>query len=443
MYIHLFGLRKRVNAEFVCWFSPGKLSKDPSVKMPLELPTSESLPVTSSAQMVSAQPNTSTGSTSGSIVISKESVLTSMCDTLLNHPSSTHTDISKTIDLVVVSTGACTQAGQFSTTTTSSPTTYKLCEIVSREKDVLFQNSNSSEVELEPARENVYSVRRRSRQFFTVTEEEENESDSDNHALSVDQEKTVKIDPIFNLGDSLKRLYFPHHHHHHHHKEHPKRERKVRTFSKKRPGSAESHGYESDPEGKVGLLDIVKNDPGMKAYNSHPELNMTETVALDESVHEFKSKSLPTTPRVSPKLLRRNSLKNSEKKEVQKTGPGFSFLASVAGELHKRKNPEKQLEKGIKKVSPGSSLGPSSGTVAVTETSESKQVAKSQTGTIMDSKEPSRSMHTHHVHDFSESTGIDLESHDPISLSSFVKWGTTKKIKITNKESNMFSPTSF
>jgi hypothetical protein len=151
--------------------------------MPLGLPTSESLPV-SSSQMVSAQPNTSTGSTSGSIVISKESVLTSMCDTLLNHPSSTHTDISKTIDLVVVSTGACTQAGQFSTTTTSSPTTYKLCEIVSREKDVLFQNSNSSEVELEPARENVYSVRRRSRQFFTVTEEEENESDSDNHALS-------------------------------------------------------------------------------------------------------------------------------------------------------------------------------------------------------------------------------------------------------------------
>ena len=168
----------------MCWFCPKKAQ---SVKMPLELPTSDSLPVAGQPSMVSAQPSTST-STVNAIILNKEKVFTSVCDTLLSNSPSSQSDHTNTIDLVVItSVAGTTQGGQVTTTTTTTTTPscqYRLSEIVSREKDLLFQKNGSTEVELEPARESVYSVRRRSRQFFTVTEEEENESDGDNHTSS-------------------------------------------------------------------------------------------------------------------------------------------------------------------------------------------------------------------------------------------------------------------
>lgn len=48
---------------------------------------------------------------------------------------------------------------------------YKLTEIVDKEKCQLFQCNTG--LELEPPRNDVYTVRRRSRQFFTLREEEE------------------------------------------------------------------------------------------------------------------------------------------------------------------------------------------------------------------------------------------------------------------------------
>lgn len=247
--------------------------------------------------------------------------------------------------------------------------------------------------------------------------------------ISVDKDKTVEIDHIFNLGDSLKRLYFPEQH-----KKRNKRERKVRTF-KKRNGNGDLHGYESDPEGKIGLSDIVRNSPDLKTYKSHPELNWTENTAVEENVGILKSQSLPNTPRVSPKLIRRNSLSKPNQKEVQKTGPGYSFLASVAGELHLKR---KQQEKSVMKV-----VDSSSSVAVTTKSSEPPQITQPQTVFTVEHTNPNKNIHAQHFHDFSDSAGVDEESHGPISITSFMKWGTTKKINVTNKESNMFSPTSF
>lgn len=51
---------------------------------------------------------------------------------------------------------------------------FKLSEIISQERKQLFQQDSG--LELEPPRIDVYTVRRRSRQFFTLREEEENEN---------------------------------------------------------------------------------------------------------------------------------------------------------------------------------------------------------------------------------------------------------------------------
>ncbi|XP_045188848.1 uncharacterized protein LOC123546546 isoform X2 [Mercenaria mercenaria] len=431
MHIHLFGLKRRVKAEFACWFPAGKLTKDQPVKMPKGLPTSESLPMPPQQNLISA-PSTSV-STTNTIVINKETVLTSVCESLLSNSVSeaSTSHLPKTIDLVVVPSAAP------GSTTVTSTCQYKLSEIISREKEVLFQRDNGPDDELEPARQGVYSVRRRSRQFFTVTEEDENDTDTDHHTHSVEthgeKEKTVEVQPIFNLGDSLKKLYFPHQH------KRPNKKKK-RVFKKSSDETHHSSGYQSDPEGKIGLCDIIKNDPELKSYHSHPDLSWNENIVppVDNAIPGRQSKSLPNTPRVSPKLLRRNSLKKDNQVELQKSGPGFSFLASVAGELHMKKlQQDKKKEQGVVKVNEGS-------LVAKRPSEPVQVIAQPQTMTsVSHHSEPSSEIHTHHMHDFSDSTGADLESHKPAFISSFMKWNNTKKINVTNKESNMFSPTSF
>lgn len=245
------------------------------------------------------------------------------------------------------------------------------------------------------------------------------------------KEKVIEVEPLFNLGDSLRNLYFPH--------QHSKKKSKHRKdHNLKKSNGGHRHGYQSDPEGKVDLCKIIKQDPELgKQYQSHPDLSQDDRNMpfVDDYMESRKSKSLPTTPKVSPKLKRRNSLKREHETEVQKSGPGFSFLESVAGQLHRKKIEHgKKREQGLVKVSDGQ-VGP--------RKPAEMHVAQPGAFVVVTQKEPTTTIHTHHVHDFSDSTGSDLDSHQPNFMKTFLTWSTTQKVNMSNKESNMFSPSSF
>lgn len=411
--------------------------------MQQELPTSQCESISPKTNLISTQTGTSKVSDLNTIVIPKSAVLSSVCETVLSSSASTtHTPKpSATISLVISNNEKNTSVTVAhlgpTTTTTMARNEYKLTEIVSLEKDILFKTESDPDVELEPARENVFSVRRRSRQFFTVMEEDENDTDGkESQSEIVDAAKTeerkVVVEPLFNLGDSLRQLYFPNQHK----KRKPKKKRELAIKNH----LSQRHGYESDPEGKYDLHKIIRDDPEFNHYTSQPELSVSDgqMPALEDSLFEArKAKSLPTTPRISPKLKRRNSLKNEKNQnELQKTGPGFSFLESVAGQLHLKKlQQDKKHEQGLVRMAEKQVV--SSKPVEVIE------VVNSPTDKVVSYSEPATSMHTHHLHDFSDSAGSDLEAHKPNFMKSFFTWSTTQKVKVNNKESNMFSPSSF
>lgn len=242
------------------------------------------------------------------------------------------------------------------------------------------------------------------------------------------KEKIIEVEPVFNLGDSLRNLYFPH--------QHGKKSKRRKDHILKKNRGGHRHGYQSDPEKKVDLCKIIQQDPELgKQYQSHPDLSQDDRNMpfVDDYMESRKSKSLPTTPKVSPKLKRRNSLTKEHETEVQKSGPGFSFLESVAGQLHRKKIEHgKKLERGLVKVSD----------VGVRRPAEI-QVAQPETFVVVTQKEPTTTIHTHHLHDFSDSAGSDLDSDRPVFMKTFLTWSTTQKVNISNKESNMFSPSSF
>lgn len=310
---------------------------------------------------------------------------------------------------------------------------------------------------------------------------------------NTDGEKNLHIDPVLNLGGSLNQLYFPK-------KERQKRRVKKRDKDEKvtagvcgyasdpgRLGYDSDPGsrlcYDSDPGAKMGLCEIISNVPEIQTAHSSSDVSQTSDVhnQVDEVFVVNSSKSLPNTPRVSPKLIRRNSKSDLHVDIPQ--GPGFSFLAGVAGELHLRKlQHDKKLETGLAKVSPGyivssapvsaghnvSSAPVSAGHIVCSAPVSAGQIVGSppadvatvssppaDVATVVSQSrveatvpvslysDPSTVTHTHHMHDFSDSTGADLESHTPKLVKSFFQWGTKTKVQVTSKESNMFSPTSF
>lgn len=270
-----------------------------------------------------------------------------------------------------------------------------------------------------------------------------------------EKQPEVFIEPVLHLGESLKRLYFPKEH-----QQNRQKPRKTRISSdsskeknKGRDTSADSDcssstGFDRESDkSKMGLFDKVFKNPEINIFSSQPCISDIPDIDHPEitSVGSLKSKSLPATPRVSPKLLRKKSVHADDHKEPK--GPGLSFLASVAGEL--RYNKLKQNQKHDQELQRFSETNKKHGIVK----SEDKVLPlvsqkNNQSSVVSHTPELESNAHhlenTHHVSDFSDYLGQDYKSENrkPF-MKSLIEWSTTKKMKMTNQETNMYSPTSF
>lgn len=159
--------------------------------MPQELPTSLGGQIPLQANL-STVPVSSTNSitvpvSSTSSIIANSTVLVSVCETVISQATSLASNAKSTgtIDIVVVPNSTFSTTAQIGTTTTTTQASsqYRLSEIISREKDNLFKKDTDQDVELEPMREETLTVRRRSRQFFTVMEVDEDDSE-ESHSLA-------------------------------------------------------------------------------------------------------------------------------------------------------------------------------------------------------------------------------------------------------------------
>lgn len=453
--------------------------------MPQGLPTSDSLSMYPPPQLIQGVAGShSTARSSGSIVISKDSVLTSLSETLKPQPTS-GPENSTPISLVIAAPNnnePISIAQIKSDTTTTMSSNYHLTELVEQEKNILFQPKlhHDDDLELEPPRADLMAVRRRSRQFFALLEEENSEDESIIPSFGEkrdNNEQTVHVQPTLNLTDSLRRLYFPNSH-----------ARKQQNLLKKksqndgesedRPLSAPStsDGYDSDPEEKYQLS--KKLIPALRKIQSHPELSSYDNTGVNlgdtpysQGYNQYldKTTSLPTTPAASPQIKRRHSFthrKHNEKADKSgKSGPGSSFLKSVANEIqrHKMMQDKKLEHRGLVKVTERldlsfprldhglihpSTTAYSTTTVAHTTVTASSTQPIASTEVSETRHESDHSEHDSHGRHFTDFAGSDdIHSHAPKFAPKFVKnfieWGTTKKIKVKSKETNVWSPTSF
>lgn len=470
--------------ELLSLLSNQKLKKSKQSNMPQGLPTSDSLSMYPPPQLIQGVAGShSTARSSGSIVISKDSVLTSLSETLKPQPTS-GPENSTPISLVIAAPNnnePISIAQIKSDTTTTMSSNYHLTELVEQEKNILFQPKlhHDDDLELEPPRADLMAVRRRSRQFFTLLEEENSEDESiiPSFGEKRDNEPTVHVQPTLNLTDSLRRLYFPNSH-----------ARKQQNLLKKksqndgesedRPWSAPStsDGYESDPEDKYQLSQKIL--PALRKIQSHPELTSYDNTVVNfdntsysQGYNQYleKTTSLPTTPAASPQIKRRHSFthrKHNEKADKSgKSGPGSSFLKSVANEIqrHKMMQDKKLEHRGLVKVTerldlsfprldhslihPSTTAHSTTTMAHTTVTASSIQPITSSevSETRHGSEHTEHDSHGRHFTDFAGSD--DIHSHAPKFAPKFVKnfieWGTTKKIKVKSKETNVWSPTSF
>lgn len=264
--------------------------------------------------------------------------------------------------------------------------------------------------------------------------------------------KTIQVDPVFNLGESLRRLYFPN--------EYRKKTGKGKKVWK---GEAEKEEKEqlgedfdlaSDPVGCSSLYQKISTMYGLRHVQSQPNMDKMQEDAKSVDMFDYstfsKSKSLPTTPKVSPKLRRKNKTQTTDdipdKMEVANTnGPGFSFLASVAGNVRMYKAKQDKLHQEEQRRREEKN--------AVSKTLMDKsenQIVERNNITVANTESGLRSLDSQNDQ---KDNGIMFRSRtysnesDSDSESSFVKkvisWGTKKKVIVSGKESNMYSPTSF
>lgn len=414
--------------------------------MPQGLPTSDSLPMQPPQRgihvIAGSAPVTTTDT--ASLVIKKETAV-SLCETLISSAavssSMTHThgehSTPQTINLVVSSTSSqpISVAQISSDTTTAASSQFHLTEIVQQEKDFLFNPTVNPDVELEPPRPGVPFVRRRSIQYFTLLEEDN--TDDESIIPNFGERKSDPLSqtqPVVNIGEGFKRFYIG-----------QNRRKGNEKDREHHPSGEKTCGYESDPEGRYELSKLL---PGIRRNQSHPELTKSEIHAPMQFSDDYqlnKAKSLPGTPKVSPTLKRRNSQKSDEHgKEVAKSGPGFSFLAHVAGELHRRKvKHDGKQEQGLMRVTESLDITTrTTQTVHTTVASAISQVSTTsalsgapltETGTV----DP----RSHHFTDFAHTE--EVHSSTPQFLKKIIDWGTKKKVKVNKKETNMWSPSSF
>lgn len=215
----------------------------------------------------------------------------------------------------------------------------------------------------------------------------------------------------------------------------------------------------SDPAGCASLYQKISSIYGLRRVHSQPEFNNAEDATKSVDTFDFstysKSKSLPTTPKVSPKLLRKNFSQTTDeipdKKAVtDANGPGLSFLASVAGNVRMYKaKQEKIRQEELKRREEKHAVARMD--IDKTAVSSAGQlVERNCTQTVM-AKSTAQPHSAQDVPDFNDNTVFRPRTYsnesDSDSEASFVKniisWGTKKRVRMSSKEANMFSPTSF
>lgn len=150
------------------------------------LPNIEPLPnMPQTANVVSSGSHTSIASSICSLAAStfNTQALTTTATSCSNVITSPAMSAPKMVEVVVVnSVDTDNSVAEKDNINTSAKPEYKLTEIVSQEKGQLFKLPGEESMELEPPRVDVFTVRRRSRQFFTLNEEDE--FDGENEKLA-------------------------------------------------------------------------------------------------------------------------------------------------------------------------------------------------------------------------------------------------------------------
>jgi len=213
-------------------------------------------------------------------------------------------------------------------------------------------------------------------------------------------------------------------------------------------------GYESEPEvePEVKLIDHVERS-GLRRIQSHPELDDLQSLDDEKNKTEdpfdyyslHKSKSLPTTPRVSPKLLRKKkpTEEGEEKSAATTQSAGYSFLASIIGGLtiakakqeHERKQNERRLiekQSMHMKGKEPSGVAQKSDNQTVAAPAVVPPVTSQSASTVSSTAAPS-----------SDSSAAGGARKEDGFMKSFMTWGTTKSVNVSRKEANMWSPASF
>ncbi|WAR21794.1 hypothetical protein MAR_015768 [Mya arenaria] len=390
----------------------------------------------------------------------------SLCDTMTTSIPGKHSSSSAGgIEMVIVSTTnslpvSISHTSTMATSTVTVNSDYKLSEIVSRGGAEFWKNEAGTskreiETELVPMRSDVLSVQRRSRQFFTLMEDDDEMDYGSNRPKFADDEpqsKNVLVDPLMGISKTMRRLT----------RKNDYGKLKMSTVMNKNPPNLD-RGYESEPETDkmpVTLLDHVEKS-GLRRISSHPELDELELMAQDnlkgngdnnsedlfENYALGKSKSLPTTPRVSPKLLRKNRTSNEleSPSDSQNHGAGYSFLASVIGGLRVTKAKQEQQRKDAEQR------------LIEKKKQHDKKVVSDQAGLIVPRQEnqvvmagASTSSKTATVDtllnsNMSEKVNETQSKSPPKKsfLTNVMNWSTQKQVDVSRKESNMWSPTSF
>ena len=250
--------------------------------------------------------------------------------------------------------------------------------------------------------------------------------------------KTIQVDPVFNLGESLRRLYFPNEYR-------SKNKKKLSKESKDTVKGDSEVEPMSDPEGCASLYKKISTMYGLRRVQSTPEFEGSQPVPNDVEIYDYstfsKSKSLPNTPKVSPKLLRKNKTTDEipdGRQIMDPSGPGFSFLASVAGDVRMYKAKQEQLRQEEKrkyeaKMALAKTTSERSVDVTRTERNDNSNTSTKVSSATAD-------MIGHRPRSYSNESDSDSESS---LVKNIISWGTKKRVPMSGKEANMWSPTSF
>lgn len=249
--------------------------------------------------------------------------------------------------------------------------------------------------EVEPHARSVLAFRRNSlRQFSTLMEENEDKDTSSFPPPTGGSQRNFTT-PLFVISDGIRRTYFP---------GEPKPQKKEET-------SQSDCAQESNP---VATYEQISNPKLLRKIQSHPELSSMGC----ESNEAFRDRSVSSFPKVTLKSDVASS--------------SVSIFSSIAGELRSHVKTSKKQD--------GSDQ---SSVVAIQENktvvqSTDKSLKTDSTQSPGSSPGKSEAMDAH-----MPETVPDGKPKKKSFVKSLLKWGTEPKKKVSNRENNMYSPSSF